>query len=583
MGEQGSDAGRPEEHDEQKGRFQQPDNDLQRALDLIVVVTALTQSTRAFAAKWQSIRAKLERLRCDLSNALLLLASSSASASASAEGEIPDVAAPEILSTLTDCAALARSCTELSYSGKLLMQSDLDGLSGRLDVHLRHIDGIYKAGTLGGHALALVVSRPPTGASKEDMRFFVRDLFTRVQIGSRAMKSDALRTLEETLREDDKYQRIVVETGDVAQLVTFLESDDAELSERSAGILSAVAADEENKAELVAAGVVFPAIRMIETGGAQGREAAATLLNRLTANSENAWSVSSQGGVTVALAICRKEEGALLREAAGILRNLAGVEEIAQFMMEEGVASVMFRLLKSSDEEAQACAADCLRIMSAGGISARNSIIKEGGIPLLVSVLGSQSLKCREFALRTIGNLTSSPNSARLVLHAGFLSQIPAILRRGDFSVQEPAARAVRDIAKLSEDARKSAGEAGIMPEMLKLLEAKSLTVKSLAAEAISELLTVPKNRSRFVQEDGSTVRILRALDTDEDSRVRQFLLLALVWISNSPAGRRKISSSGSLQSVERLAKSDVPEARRIVRRVSGNKFRKILDGIWKS
>ncbi|CAN6457773.1 unnamed protein product [Victoria cruziana] len=579
MGEQGSDWGREEEYVEQKGGFQQPDNDLRRALDLIVVVAALTQSTRAFAAKWQSIRAKLERLRCDISNALLLLDS----ASTSGGGEISEVTAPEILSTLTDCAALARSCTEMSYSGKLLMQSDLDALAGRLDAHLRHIDGIYKAGTLEGHALALVVSRPPVGASKEDMRFFVRDLFTRIQIGTRAMKSDALLTLEETLREDDKYQRIVVETGDVAQLVTFLESDDAELSDRSAGVLSAVAANEENKAELVSAGVVFPAIRMTETGGGQGREAATALLNRLTANSENAWSVSSQGGVTVALAICRKEEGALLREAAGILRNLAGVEEIRQFMMEEGVISVMLRLLMSSDEEAKACAADCLRIMSAGGMSARNLITKEGGIPLLVSVLGSHSLKCREFALRAIGNFTSSPNTARLVLQAGFLTQILPVFRTGDFSVQEPAARAVRDVAKLSEEARKGAGEVGLMPELLKLLEAKSVTVKSLAAEAISELLAFPKNRSRFIQEDGSTVRVLRALDADDDSRLRQFLLLSLVWISNSPAGRRKISSSGSLQAVERLARTDVPEARRIVRRVSGNKFRKILDGIWKS
>ncbi|CAN6453367.1 unnamed protein product [Victoria cruziana] len=561
----------------------QPECGLRRALDLIASVTVLTHSTRAFPVKWQSIRAKLDRLQSDLSNALLLLDSGSASGDGGSAGLLSAVGIPSIIGTLRECSAMARSCTELTYSGKLLMQSDLDKLCGRLDEHLRRIDGAYGTGTVAVHAMAIVVSRPPAGAPREVIRFFVKDLFTRVQIGTRAMKMDALRAVEEIVSEEEKYRKLVVETDQMAQLVKAMESDDLEIRNRAATILAAIAGDEEDKSELVSAGVISPAIRLLEYGTGQGSEAAAMVLNRLTAYSENAWSVSSLGGVTVSLAVCQTADGVLRREAAGILRNLAGVEEIRRFMVDEGAISVVIGLLRSGDEDTQIYAADCLRIMSSGDAFTRSSIVQERGIQFLVSSLSSKSPECREFALRAIGNLAFSPSSAKVVVLSGFLGWIPIILRAGEFRVQEPAVRAVRDLVKLSDEVKRAAGDAGLVPELLKLLDAKSATVREMASEAISEILGVPKNRNKFVQEDRNIVRLLQTIDADTGTRVRHFLLLALVWVSNSPIGRRKISSSGSVLAIERLAEGDDPEAKRIVRRISGSKFKRILGSIWRS
>ncbi|XP_031500355.1 vacuolar protein 8-like [Nymphaea colorata] len=555
---------------------------LRRAVELIASVTVGTHSTRTFPVKWQSIRAKLDRLHSDLSKALLLLDSASASDNGGHAGELSALGVRSIIATLHKCAAMAHICTELTYSGKLLMQSDLDKICGRLDEHLRRIDAAYQSGALAAHALAIVVSRPPAGAPREDVQFFVRDLFTRVQIGTRAMKVEALRALEEIVCEE-KYQRIVVQTGEVAQLVVVLESDDVELSNKAARILAAIARNEEHKAELVSAGVIPPAIRLLEKGRGQGREAAAVVLNRLTAYSENAWSVSSLGGVTASLAACHTTESVLRREAAGILRNLAGVEEIRRFMVDEGVASVVIRLLNAGDDDTKIYATDCLRMMSSGDGFSKNLIVKEGGVQSLVSTLGSKSPECRELALQAIGNLVSSPNSAKIVVLSGFLGWIPLILRFGEFGKQQPAVRAVRDLVKLSDEAKRAAGDAGIMPELLKLLDAKSVAVREMAAEAISEILTVPKSRNKFVQEDHNIVRVLQVLDSDTGTGVRHFLLLGLISVSGSPTGRRKIASSDKAHAVERLAAADDPEARRILRRIAGSKFKQILGGIWRS
>ncbi|KAF3778790.1 Vacuolar protein 8 [Nymphaea thermarum] len=556
---------------------------LRRAVELIASVTVGTHSTRTFPVKWQSIRAKLDRLHSDLSKALLLLDSASASDNGGHAGELSALGVRSIIATLHKCAAMAHSCTELTYSGKLLMQSDLDKICGRLDEHLRRIDAAYQSGALAAHSLAIVVSRPPAGAPREDVQFFVRDLFNRVQIGTRAMKVEALRALEEIACKEEKYQRIVVQTGEVAQLVAVLESDDVELSNRAARILAATAGNEEHKAELVSAGVIPPAIRLLEKGRGQGREAAAVVLNRLTAYSENAWSVSSLGGVTASLAACHTTERVLRREAAGILRNLAGVEEIRRFMADEGVASVVIRLLNSGDDDTKIYATDCLRIMSSGDGFSKNLIVKEGGVQSLVSTLGSKSPECRELALQAIGNLVSSPNSAKIVVLSGFLGWIPLILRFEEFGKHQPAVRAVRDLVKLSDEAKRAAGDAGIIPELLKLLDAKSVAVREMAAEAISEILTIPKSRNKFVQEDHNIIRVLQVLDSDTGTGVRHFLLLGLISVSSSPTGRRKIASSDKAHAVERLAAADDPEARRLLRRLAGSKFKQILGGIWRS
>ncbi|KAE8694633.1 hypothetical protein F3Y22_tig00110777pilonHSYRG00160 [Hibiscus syriacus] len=94
-------------------------------------------------------------------------------------------------------------CLDLSYNGKLLMQNDLDVIVAKFDSHVKFFFGIFVAGILS-HGFVIVVSKPSLGACKEDMRFYVRDLLTRMKIGDTEMKRQALGNLYQDVDDDER-------------------------------------------------------------------------------------------------------------------------------------------------------------------------------------------------------------------------------------------------------------------------------------------------------------------------------------------------------------------------------------------
>ncbi|GKV19125.1 hypothetical protein SLEP1_g29419 [Rubroshorea leprosula] len=157
-----------------KEQLQSPESSLRRAIGVVSSLISLSHSIRVFTVKWNLIRSKLE----ELNSGLIDIENCNSVKNAELTGLIPS-----ILVTASQCSDLARRCVDLSYSGKLLMQSDLDVMAAKFDRHVKNLSGIYTAGILT-HGFAIVVSRPGAGACKEDMRFYIRDLQTRMKIGN---------------------------------------------------------------------------------------------------------------------------------------------------------------------------------------------------------------------------------------------------------------------------------------------------------------------------------------------------------------------------------------------------------------
>ncbi|KAK9268282.1 hypothetical protein L1049_010725 [Liquidambar formosana] len=293
------------------------------------------------------------------------------------------------MDTVNECYDLARRCVDLSYSGKLLMQSDLDVVSAKFDRHTQNLSGIVSSGILT-YGSAIVVSKPGLGACRDDMKFYVRDLLTRLKIGGKDMKRQTLVVLNEIMVEDEKYVKIVVEIdGSIPLLVNFLDSPEMEIQEESIKVVLVIAGFDSYKGVLIGAGIFAPLIRVLECGSELGKEGAARCLQKLTENSDNAWSVSAHGGVTALLKICASGDcrGELIGLACGVLKNLAGVEEIKRFMVEEGAVLTFIKLVRSKDEVLQINSIELLQILAFGDASVRQMIIREGGIRALVRVL----------------------------------------------------------------------------------------------------------------------------------------------------------------------------------------------------
>ncbi|XP_058073162.1 uncharacterized protein LOC131221885 [Magnolia sinica] len=561
--------------------FPNGESNLQRAVELISSLICISHSIRVFSTKWQLIRNKLEKL-----NSILMAATDSCS---SLEDTPLPAVIQSILVTALECRNLARRCTELSYSGKLLMQSELDGVLVKFECSLKDLNGIYSSGILT-QAHAIVVSRPIPGAGLADMKFYVGNLLTRLKIGNSKMKLEALIALNEILGEDEKYTKTIVETGEIVRLlVNFLEFVDVEIQEESTCAVSMIAGFDNYKGALVEAGVFAPLIWVLEIGSDVSKERATAALQKLTENSDNVWLVSAHGGITALLKICNSNShDRLISSACGVLRNLAGVDEIKRFMIEEGAISTFVGLSRSNDEVSQIHAIEFLQEIASGDETIRQMIIREGGIQSLIRVLdpmSSLSSKSREVALRTIDALCFlSPNSVKVLMGSEFLNRVLFFIRKGDVAIQESALKTAFRFCGISVETKKVMGKMGFMPELVQLLDAKSLAIREMSAEALLGIISIPKNRKKFIQEDSNIVRVLELLDSKEEKSGHNKILLSLIMsLTDSEIVKRKIIASGCIKYLEKLAEAEVTDAKRIIRKLSENRFRRMLNGIWSS
>ncbi|XP_029116715.1 uncharacterized protein [Elaeis guineensis] len=556
------------------------DISLCQAPELLDSLIFSSYSIQFFPKKWQLIRDKLEQLHSGLT--------------AVADGDDFNTNSElnkllqAVASTANEARVLAHRCSDESYNGgKLLLRSDLAVVTAKLELHIKQLTEIYSSGILR-HSQAIILSKPSAGSSHEDMRFYVKDLFSRLKIGDLEMRTRALAALNEILLEDEKYVRIIVVDMDdgVSVLVRLLEVDMG-ITEEALLAVSVIAGFDAYRGALVTADVVVPLIQILETGSELGKERAAQALKKLTENSDNAWSVAAQGGVTTLLKICDNVNSSaeLIQSACGILKSLSSVDEIKRFMLEEGAVSIFMKLSGSKEEVFQIQAIEFLTAITCEDDPIKEKVVRAGVVESLTKILDPNShysSKARDVALRAIDALCfSSPTSINLFMASGFLRRVLFFLRNGEISIQESALKVASRLCGLSQEAKKAMGDVGFIPELVKLLDARSFEVRELAAEAICGMVSTQRNRRRFIQEDQNVNRILQLLNLEEKTVTKKFLLPALMSLVESNSGRKKIMASKYVKHLEKLAETDVTDAKKIVKKLSANRFRSLLTGIW--
>ncbi|CAL5072147.1 unnamed protein product [Urochloa decumbens] len=577
---------------------------LAEALDAITSLVSASLSATLFPLKWQLIRDRLNRLHAGLADITVTGAD---------EGRCGAFA-----SLLRDAAATARGALELvprskgrHYGGgKLRLRSDLDVLAAALDAHAARLDEVYASGALA-RARALVVPRPGPGASRDDVRFYVRDLFARLRAGCGGggeMRRDAAAALADALRGDERCVVVRVVAADVpdgvAAFVALLEChDDPGVQEEALDAVSVIAGSDAHRGDLVVAGAIAPVVRVLDAGAstsAAAKERAARVLCRLTENSDNAWAVAAHGGVTALLKICTDPHsgangGELVCAACRVLRSLAGVEEIRRYMVADaGAVPALVSLAQgaATDDAARIQAMELLAAIASGDGAAREAVVDGGAVECLVGALDASSTparrssKAREVALRAIDAVCLSPPAATgRLLAAGFLDRVLSLLRGGDnTTLQHCALKAAHRLCQVSEEVRKAMGDAGFMTEMVSVLRsAKSPEAREMAAEALCAMVAVHRNRKRFVQDGRSVEQVLQLLGHEEEkpTPAKRFLLSTLMHLTDSSSGRRKIMSSEHVRNLEKLAETNVPDAKRIVKKLGGSRLRSIFHGIW--
>ncbi|KAM2204790.1 hypothetical protein TB2_023759 [Malus domestica] len=561
-------------------------NPLQTLLDLINSTLSLllhsSLTVRSFVGRWTALHSKLASLH-----------SSVADISDSphwAQNPLLHTLLPQLLSTLQRLTALADQCTDAEFAGgKLLMQSDLDMASSSLSNQLRDLDLLLRSGVLH-QSNAIVLSHPAPGSDKEDLSFFIRDLFTRLQIGGVEFKKKALESLLQLLNGDNKSSGLVVREGNVAYLIHLLDfHHQPSVREQAifAVCLLATADDDSSRKAVFEEGGLGPLLRILESGLTHLKEKAAMAVEALTADPENAWAVSAYGGVSVLIEACRSGSPATQTHAAGAIRNVANVEEIKTALGEEGAVPVLIQLLLSGTITAQEKSANCIAILASSDEYFRALIIQERGLQRLMHLIqdlpNSDTL---EHVLRAITWLSASDSCSKILSSSTiFLIQLGEFIKQGNTTLQKISASLLAHLLVNVSDGNKRA-LGSCMGSLVKLMESpKPVGLQESAAQSLVSLLTVRSNRKELVRDEKSVMRLVQMLNAKSHEMVASkfpVAVVAAVLNGGSDGCRKRLVAAGAHPHLQRLAEMEVAGAKKALQRLAGSRLKTIFSRTWR-
>ncbi|XP_019158693.1 PREDICTED: uncharacterized protein LOC109155557 [Ipomoea nil] len=531
---------------------------LLRAQELVPVALETARGVRGFPGRWKMIISKLEQIPsrlsdlsshpCFLKNALCkeqLLA---------------------VTKTLNEAIELAGMCVKEKYDGKLQMQSDLDTLSGKLDLNLRDCGILIKTGVLGEVTLS--------SAAASSISSNLRELLARLQIGHLEAKHRALDSLLEAMKEDEKNVIAVLGHSNIAALIQLLTATSPQIREKTVRIFCSLAESGCCEKLLVSESVLPPLIRLVESGTPLAKEKATVSLQRLSMSTETARSIVGYGGVRPLIEICRTGDSVSQAAAACTLKNVSSVPDVQRVLAEEGVVKAMISLLDcgillGSKEHA----AESLQNLSSGNDDLKRQIISEGGVQSLLVYLDGPLPQ--ESAVGALRNLVSSI-SIEALISLGVLPRLVRVLKSGSPGAQQAAATAICRICT-SSATKKTVGEAGCIPLLVKMLEAKGNSTREVAARALYTLMTLAYNCRELKKDDRSVPNLVQLLDPSPQNSAKKYAVSCLTLLASSRNCKRLMVSYGAIGYLKKLTEMDVPGANTLLELLERGKLRSLF------
>ncbi|KAL3652632.1 hypothetical protein CASFOL_002313 [Castilleja foliolosa] len=557
-----------------------PAQTLEDITQLLNYLLHSTLSITCFASRWQVLRSKLTSLKS-------LLSEISDSPHWS-ENPLLLPLLPALLSTLRRTETLCNHCCDASAfsRGKLLMQSDLDMAAGWLSRQINDLELLLRSGVLH-HSTAIVLSRPnPTSSSKDELAFFVKDLFTRLQIGGLEFKRKALDSLIQILSEDEKSAAVVAKEGNISCLIDLLDlnSHDSirELAVHAVSLL--VSAGDLPRKCVFEEGALGPLLRMIECSSVTVKEKAAMAVEFITADTDNAWAISAYGGVPILIELCKSGSLTTQSHAIGAIRNVSVIEDIRVALAEEGAVPVLMQLLVSGSASTQGKAANCISILASSSENFCNLLLQENGLHRLLHLFHEcPTADTLEHVLRAIYSLSASDTCHRILSGSTqFIIQVADLIKHGNVKLQHISASL---LAKLSISDSNKTVVSSCMGSLVKLMESvKPEGIQEVGAKALTMLLSMKSNRKELVRDEKSLMRLVRMLDLKNEAVSKKFpvAVVAAILAGGSKGCRKRLVAAGVYGHLQRLAEMDVTGAKKALHRLSGSRLTSIFSRKWR-
>ncbi|KAF6160514.1 hypothetical protein GIB67_019283 [Kingdonia uniflora] len=535
---------------------------LLRAQELVPIALERAKEAKVFPGRWRMIISKLEKIPSRLSD---LSSHPFFSKNALCKEQLQAVS-----KMLEEVIKLVNLCVEERYGGKLQMQSDLDALSAKLDLNLRDCGLLIKTGVLSEAtlpAVVIIVTDEPEGVSHSN----IRELLARLQIGHLESKHRALDSLVEVMKEDEKDVLAVLGRGNISSLVQLLTATSPRIREKTVSVICSLAESGSCENLLVSEGVLPPLIRLIESGSTVGKEKATISLQRLSMSAETSRSIVGHGGVQPLIEICRIGESVSQAGAAGTLKNLSAVPEVRQNLAEEGIVKVMINLLDCGILlGSKEYASECLQNLTASNDNLRRSVISEGGLRSLLAYLDGPLPQ--ESAVGTLRNLVGLV-SMEVLVSLNLLSCLVHVLGSGSLGAKQAAAATICKVCSATE-MKRLVGDAGCIPLLIKMLEAKTNAAREVSAQALSSLMALTQNCREIKKDEKSVPNLVQLLDPSSQNTAKKYAVPCLGSLSSSKKCKKLMISYGAIGYLKKLSEMEIAGAKKLLERLERGKLR---------
>ncbi|KAK1319363.1 hypothetical protein QJS10_CPB04g00149 [Acorus calamus] len=477
--------------------------------------------------------------------------------------------------TLSDALSLSLS----PAVGRLRTRSDLDSLSAALDRLASDADLLLKSGVLR--------DPPPSDHRRSDGREAVRSeartIVTRLQIGTTESRAVALDSLLGLMSADDKNVMIVAAQGAASVLVRLIDSSSAspETREKAVSAITRISTVDSCKHVLIAEGVILlnHLVRALDPGGSSAaRRDACVALRSLSLSRDNARAIGGRGGVSGLLDIARSGTPSSQAVAAAVLKNLAAVPEVRQNLVDEDCVPILVGLANSGTAEARENSIGCLCNLASdeGDQEIKLLIVRSGGIDCVRDywdAAPSPSERCLEPAAALVRNLSMYKYVAEIVVSAGFVARLVAVLEKGSTPGARSAAAGAIYEAAYDAKTKRGFGEAGGIRPLVRMLEAKSMEEREAAAKALACLLTCSSNRRLFRKDEAGVYGAVQLLDASIVAVDKRYPIAILGAVSESRRCRKQMVAAGGCGYLRRLAEMEVESAKRLLETLEKGKL----------
>ena len=355
---------------------------------------------------------------------------------------------------------------------------------------------------------------------------------------------------------ETNIQSIISMAGGVPPLIHQLSDARVLIKEQAAAALAKLAFENKETCALITeCGGIKPLINLLQLKAhPKARQHGANALANLATNPDACHEIVSSSGIRPLVLALDDEAQQTKKYAARALACLSKGQQSTQITIAEaGAILPLVALLEGAcGPEAQEEAAGALFAL-ADYEGNRVAITGSGGIGWLVTLLGINNQRARQHAEGALVRL-SIENDNRVLI----INKLVDMLQDSGKDAQEQAAASLANLARESEENRKSIVDAnGIVP-LLEILDSTSNKAKENAVGAIKELCRNSKNNQTIVTRAGGIPKLVGLMSgfsggaMNKDNSLVQLCTLAADALQEMARGNPKnqdaISEAGAIQ-----------------------------------